>query len=76
MLFRERPTEIGYCYVVEDVFGEIELRSPEPLNAENLDALVMYVMKTGHAAGTLNEVITFSFKKADLWMPEEEKVIH
>ena len=75
MLFREQPTSDGYCYHVKDVFGEIELCAPEPLDAAGLDALTMHVIKIGMASGTINDVITYSFKKADAWL-EEEPVIH
>lgn len=77
MLFREKSTGEGYHYTVDDVFGTIEFLSLAPLDAETLDALTSYVMRSGLAAGDINEEIRFTFRKADMWLEDgEETVIH
>lgn len=73
MLFQERTTDTGYSYRVEDVFGVIELLSPEPLDAPTLDALAMHVMKSGSSEGTINGAIAFTYEKAPNWIEDDEE---
>lgn len=79
MNFYEKQTEEGYTYNVEDAFGTIEIRSPEKLEASNLDEVFMAIFQTHQDdKGTIESVIQgteiyYTFNKKNPWQSALDK---
>lgn len=95
MIFAEKKypvpiQEMGFAaafnfeYAVEDVFGRIEVRSFDKLEAKTLDDIVLYVLKSGAGKGEIViagegiykgqnvSVGTFTFKKNLDWLKDDD----
>ena len=76
MIFQEKQTLEGFEYKVEDLFGVIDIKSTsDRLDGPMLDTIVMGVLKTGANAGNITATVTFEFKRAPMWMPDDEKPV-
>lgn len=78
MIFQEKKVEEGFEYKVEDVFGVIELKSPEKLEGETLDSIVVILLKGPNAGRVEGEVATpfgplsYVFTRAPQWEDDDE----
>lgn len=74
MIFKEIKKEKGYTYELEEVFGSINIDTPEKLNADLLDDLVMLLLKQNlnakEVSGTVETEkgeVSYKFIKAQQW---------
>jgi hypothetical protein len=79
MIFQERKKGTGFEYKVEDLFGTIAIESPNKLNGQLLDEIVVILLRTtstGNASGvvkvTENETIKYEFVRASQWDDGED----
>lgn len=79
MIFAERKVERGYTYDVEDVFGTIHIESPDKLEPDLLDDMVVLLLKQNlsaevvegevqHKGGT----VRYRFQKAKQWDEDDD----
>lgn len=79
MNFYEKPTEEGYTYTVDDVFGTIEIQTPDKLYPDKLDDVFMAIFETHkHDRGTVESSvkdtnIIYTFKKKNPWQKISEQ---
>lgn len=81
MIFRERKTENGYSYEIDDVFGSVCINSPAKLTCELLDDMVLLLLKQNIAAEEIrgevkhkDGLVTYTFKKAKMWDEDDEEI--
>lgn len=69
MIFREKKTDAGaFSYSVEDVFGVIEIDSPDRLGAKELDMITVGILQAQADQGTIEGTsVSFRFKKKGQW---------
>ena len=82
MIFQERKKEKGYNYICQDVFGEVEIDSPEKLESDTLDAMISLLLKNKATSKTVTGevksekgIVEYKFVKADMWSDDDEKNI-
>ncbi len=80
MVFQEKKEENGYTYKVQDVFGEIEIKSSRQLKPDILDEIVLILLKqdttTQITQGEIksdNEEISYKFIKVPIWEDDNEE---
>jgi TM2 domain-containing membrane protein YozV len=73
MKFLERQVDGSFTYTVEDVFGTIVLKSTKKMSATELDTFTQIVLQAGIKSGTINEGLSFEFKKNNDWLKDEDK---
>ncbi|MEX2604630.1 MAG: hypothetical protein WD361_10520 [Gracilimonas sp.] len=74
MTFSEQKTEKGYLYKVKDMFGEMEIESPNKLSTEKLDDVFMAIFDTGQSGENYIQgtKIYYKYKKATPWQKDSE----
>lgn len=80
MTFIEKKKENGYDYYCEDVFGKVEIDSPEKLKGEMLDEIVSVLLKVKSPAKEVtgqyqieSGLLKYKLTKAPAWSEDEEK---
>jgi hypothetical protein len=72
MRFYEKKTKKGFNYQCEDVFGKIEMDSPDKLDSEQLDSLFMAIFEHESRKKTVegkvkDTEITYKYTKKNQW---------
>ncbi len=74
MVFQEKKIQSGYSYFIEDVFGEVLIKSPEKLTGELLDSIISLLLKQNSTAQKIsgevkldNGLVSYEFNKAPMW---------
>jgi len=82
MIFQEKKTEKGYNYICQDVFGEVEIDSPEKLDGDTLDGMIRVLLKNKATSKTITGevktekgIVEYKFVKTDIWSDDDEKDI-
>lgn len=63
MEYYEETTTGGFTYTCSDVFGTIEVKSPNKLEGGELDDLVAAILRMRRSQGTINDTISFRVTK-------------
>ncbi|MFA6158883.1 MAG: hypothetical protein WC763_04675 [Candidatus Paceibacterota bacterium] len=72
MVFAEKKIKGGgFEYELEDVFGKMLFKSERQLPPADLDALVMFILKTNKREGEV-EGVRFEFTKNNDWQKDDE----
>lgn len=75
MIFIESKNEGGFTYTVKDIFGKVEIYSPERLEKEKLDEVFVAIFNKGKSGkGEVKGTnITYNFLKKSQWVKTKEK---
>lgn len=80
MIFQEKKVEDGYEYKIEDVFGVIDIKSDQQLEADTLDGMVLLLMRQDKGAGQIRGSVQhetgsvdYTFTRAPQWEEDDEE---